>query len=63
MSEEEPETEEVEEETILCDSCEWFILKKGKPKCKFVKEKDRIAMLESGIKCPEYLMAHRLQVE
>ena len=66
MAEEEVEEEEVEEEAeeerVLCDSCEWYLLKGGRAKCKYVKEKDRIKMLESGIKCPEYLMAHRLQV-
>ena len=67
MAEEETKVEEVEEEEVieekvLCDSCEWYILKGKKAKCKYVKEKDRIKMLESGIKCPEYLLAHRLQV-
>ncbi len=63
MAEEETKVEEVEEEKVLCDSCEWYLLKGKKPKCKYVKEKDRINMLKSGIKCPEYLLAHRLQVE
>lgn len=58
----EEETSEVKEEKVLCDSCEWFILKKQKPTCKYVKEKDRIAMIKSGLKCPEYLLAHKLQV-
>ena len=57
----EEETEQTEQK-ILCESCEWFILKGKKPRCKYVKEKDRIAMLESGIRCPEYQLAHRLQV-
>ena len=52
-----------EGEPIICDSCEWFILKGKKPKCKYVKEKDRLAMIQSGIECPEYQKAHRLQVE
>ncbi|MFX1449556.1 MAG: hypothetical protein ACFFCM_01865 [Promethearchaeota archaeon] len=62
MAEEETQ-KEVASEKIICDSCEWYILKGNKPKCKYVKEKDRLNMIKSGIRCPEYLLAHKLQVE
>ena len=59
MSETNEETDEYE---IPCETCEWFVIdKKGREKCKYVKEKDRILMLQSNVNCPEFLLAHRLQ--
>ncbi|MHA1145058.1 MAG: hypothetical protein ACTSRW_10005 [Candidatus Helarchaeota archaeon] len=60
MSGEGEDTEEIE---IPCETCEWFLIdKKGREKCKYVKEKDRMKMLESNVECPEYQLRHDLQI-
>lgn len=60
MSEEEQDEDEIE---IPCETCEWLLLdKKGREGCKYVKEKDRILMLQSSVDCPEYQLRHDLQV-
>ena len=49
---------------ILCDSCEWFVQKGKKLKCKIFKEKNRLKLLEmESFECPEYQLDHRLRSE
>ncbi|MHA1783646.1 MAG: hypothetical protein ACTSVY_02180 [Candidatus Helarchaeota archaeon] len=50
--------------SVICDSCEWFIQKGKKLRCKFYKEKDRLKLIAmESFECPEYQLDHRLATE
>jgi len=49
---------------VICDSCEWYVVKGGKMKCKHFSEKDRKKLIEmESFECPEYQLDHRLQAD
>jgi len=57
----EPKPKEVEEKVekpkkpeTLCDTCQFYNEDNPKRKCKFLLEKDRLAMINAGIQCVEY---------
>jgi hypothetical protein len=57
----EPKPEMVEEKVekpkkseILCDTCQFYDEDNPKRKCKFLVEKDRLAIINAGIQCVEY---------
>ncbi|MHA1269239.1 MAG: hypothetical protein ACTSPY_05575 [Candidatus Helarchaeota archaeon] len=49
-----------EKEDIICITCEFYDKYNPKQKCKYLSEKDREEMLNSGIKCVEYQLHHSL---
>ena len=39
---------------ILCDTCQFYVEYHTKQKCKFLSDKERLAMINQGIECVEY---------
>lgn len=39
---------------ILCDTCQFYTEHAQKQKCRFLSDKERLAMINSGIQCVEY---------
>ena len=46
---------------VICDSCEWYVQKGKKLRCKHFKEKERLKLIAmESFDCPEYQLDHRL---
>jgi len=49
---------------VICDSCEWYVQKGKKLKCKHFSEKDRLKLVGmESFDCPEYQLDHRLAAD
>ncbi|MHA1265733.1 MAG: hypothetical protein ACTSRS_10925 [Candidatus Helarchaeota archaeon] len=49
-----PQIEEPKRPEIICDTCQFYMEYNPKQKCKFLSDKDRLAMINAGIECVEY---------
>ncbi|MHA1652007.1 MAG: hypothetical protein ACTSYB_17625 [Candidatus Helarchaeota archaeon] len=52
--EEKPVEEKPKKPEILCDTCQYYDEYNPRQKCRFLTDKDRLEMINSGIECVEY---------